>query len=205
MLGALILAGGKSQRIRENKALIKLVNKPLLLHVVEKAVEITDEIVVAIGKNDEPKKYARFLPSTVKIVNDAIKGKGPLAGILAGMQEMLSEYTVVLPCDAPFVKKEVIKYLFGKAGKADAVIPQWPNGYVEPLHAVYRILPSISATKEALSKEELQIVDMIKRLKRVIYVSTDEIRKIDPDLISFFNINNQENLKLARTLKLQLG
>jgi molybdopterin-guanine dinucleotide biosynthesis protein A len=201
MLGALILAGGKSSRIRRNKAMIRLVDKPLLLHVVEKVIGLTPEIVVAIGKNDDPKLYTQILPSTVSVVKDTVDGKGPLAGILAGMQKMLSEYAVVLPCDSPFVKREVIEYLFSKTQGADAVIPRWPNGYTEPLHAVYRVLPSLSAVEEALGKGELQIVDMIKRLKKVIYVSVEEIRKIDRELVSFFNINSQEDLKAAEVLK----
>ncbi|MFQ6003716.1 MAG: molybdenum cofactor guanylyltransferase, partial [Candidatus Zixiibacteriota bacterium] len=51
MWGVLILAGGKSRRIKENKALIKLGDKPLLLHVVERVLELTREIVMVIGKN----------------------------------------------------------------------------------------------------------------------------------------------------------
>lgn len=156
-----------------------------------------------MGKNDEIDQYARILPSTVKVVRDAVDGRGPLAGILAGMQEMLSEYAVVLPCDSPFIKEEVVKYLFDEAQGADAAIPRWPNGYTEPLHAVYRVVPSALAAKEALKKDELRIIDMIKRLRRVIYISTDEIKKIDRDLITFFNINNQKDLRAARILRLK--
>jgi molybdopterin-guanine dinucleotide biosynthesis protein A len=161
---------------------------------------LTNEIVVVIGKNDERSLYAKILPSKVKVIKDHIEGKGPLAGMLAGMQKMLSEYTAVLPCDSPFVKEEVIRYLSSKAKGIDAVIPRWPNGYIEPLHAVYRILPSLSAAKKALENEELQIVDMIKQLKKVIYISTEELRKIDRELITFFNINSQKDLKTAETI-----
>jgi len=200
MRGALILAGGKSKRIKRNKALIKLKGKPLLLHVVEKVLGLAHETVVVIGKSDELERYTPLLPSKVTVLKDVVDGKGPLAGILIGMQNMRSEYTVVLPCDSPFIKKEVIEHLFNRAQGVDAAIPRWPNGNIEPLHAVYRISPSLSAAETALRKEELLIVDMIKRLNKVIYVSTNEIREIDEELITFFNINSQEDLRTARML-----
>jgi len=201
MQGALILAGGKSRRIKGNKALIRLGDKPLLLHVVEKVFESTHETVVVIGKNDKLDKYASFLPSKVTILKDTMEGKGPLVGIVTGMQKMRSEYTVILPCDSPFIKREVIGHLFKRAQGADAAIPRWPNGNIEPLHAVYKILTSISAAETALRKDELLIVDMIKRLDKVVYVNTDELKNFDQELITFFNINNQEDLKTAKKLK----
>lgn len=201
MQGALILAGGKSRRIKGNKALIRLGDKPLLLHVVEKVFGSTHETVVVIGKNDELDKYASFLPSKVTILKDTMEGKGPLVGIVTGMQKMRSEYTVILPCDSPFIKREVIGHLFKRAQGADAAIPRWPNGNIEPLHAVYKILTSIPAAETALRKDELLIVDMIKRLDKVVYVNTDELKNFDQELITFFNINNQEDLKTAKKLK----
>lgn len=201
MQGALILAGGKSRRLKGNKALIKLGDKPLLLHVVEKVLELTHETVVVIGKNDELDKYTSFLPSKVTVLKDTVEGKGPLVGILTGMQKIRSEYTVILPCDSPFIKREVIGHLFKRAQGADAAIPRWPNGNIEPLHAVYKIPQSIPAAETALRKDELLIVDMIKRLDKVFYVNTDELKKFDPKLISFFNINNQEDLRVAKKLK----
>jgi len=201
MQGALILAGGKSKRIKGNKALIKLGGKPLLLHVIEKVLRLTHETVVVIGKNNEIDNYTPILPSKITVLKDTVKGKGPLVGILTGMQKIRSEYTIILPCDSPFIKREVLEYLFERAQGADAAIPRWPNGNIEPLHAVYRIPPSIPAAETALRKDELLIVDMIKRLDKIVYVNTDELKKFDQKLITFFNINNQEDLRVAKKLK----
>jgi molybdopterin-guanine dinucleotide biosynthesis protein A len=200
MWGALILAGGGSKRMRENKALMKLGSKPLLLHVAEKVSGLTHETVVVIGKNGRLERYVKVLPSTVAIIKDAVEGMGPLAGISIGMQHMRSDYTLVLPCDSPFIKKEVLEYLLNIAQGADAAIPRWPNGRIEPLHAVYKVSLAMPAAKTALRQDERLILDMIKRLNKVVYVGTDEIRKMDPDLITFFNINTKEKLKTAEML-----
>jgi molybdopterin-guanine dinucleotide biosynthesis protein A len=197
MLGAIVLAGGKGKRFKGNKALMKLGSEPLLLHVVKTVVRLAHEIVVVIGKDDELNAYTAFLPPTVRTVKDRMDGKGPLVGILTGMQETMSKHAIVLPCDSPFVKRKVLEHLIGKAKDVDAVIPRWPNGYIEPLHAVYRVHPALSAAKIALRNGELQIADMIRRLNKVIYVDMNEIRKFDKELVSFFNINTEEDLKKA--------
>jgi molybdopterin-guanine dinucleotide biosynthesis protein A len=198
--GALVLAGGRSQRMKENKILTKLGGKPLLLHVTDKILGIANEVVVVVGKKDELEKYDTILPSPVTILKDKVEGKGPLMGILTGMNKMHSEYALVLPCDSPFIKKEVIEYLFNKVQGADAVIPRWPNGNIEPLHAIYRISSAISAAKAAIKADELLILDMIKRLKKVVYLNTNNLRKFDQDLVTFFNINRQEDLKKANDI-----
>ncbi|MEM2936447.1 MAG: molybdenum cofactor guanylyltransferase, partial [Candidatus Bathyarchaeia archaeon] len=119
--------------MKGNKALIKLGDKPLLLHVTERIRGLTQETVVVIGKNDNLADYKSFLPPSITILKDIVTGMGPLAGILTGMQNMHSEYAVVLPCDSPFIKGEVLTYLFKMAQGVDAAIPRWPNGNIEPL------------------------------------------------------------------------
>lgn len=200
MLGALILAGGQSGRIQKDKALLKLNEKPLLLHAVENLSGISREIVVVIGKRDDPKKYQIFLPKHVRLLRDTEYGKGPLIGILTGMRCMHSKYAIVSPCDSPFVKKELIKYLIAKLGDAQAVIPLWPNGNIEPLHSIYEISSATRAAEKAITGGELWVLDMIKRLQKVNYVKTEELRKVDQELISFLNVNTIEDLRVARKL-----
>jgi molybdopterin-guanine dinucleotide biosynthesis protein A len=195
--GALVLAGGKSQRMKKNKILTKLGNKPLIMHVIENILGIINEVTLVIGKNDELEKYSAILPSSVTILKDSEEGKGPLMGILTGMQKMHSEYAMVLPCDSPFIKREVLEHIFHKVQDVDAVIPRWPNGNIEPLHAIYKISSTVSAAEASLRADELMILDMIKRLKKVVYLNINDLRKFDQDLVSFFNINRQEDLRNA--------
>lgn len=197
VFGALILAGGRSRRIGRSKALMKLGGKSLLLHMIERLRGFVREIVVVIGKDDELGTYRHIPTSEVTITRDAVAGRGPLAGILTGMGEMRSEYTAVLPCDSPFILKDVLKFLFDRARGADAAIPRWPNGYIEPLHAVYKVSSALSAAENAMGEGRLAIRNMIEGLGKVVYVGTDEIRRFDPKLSTFFNINSQEDVRAA--------
>jgi molybdopterin-guanine dinucleotide biosynthesis protein A len=198
--GALILAGGKSKRIGTSKAFIDLNGKPMLLYVVDKVQEIADEIVVAVEKDSDPSSYVRILPPSILVVNDFMVNVGPLAGILVGMSNLSAEYGVVLPCDVPFVNVDVLKLLFDRASGAEAAIPQWPNGYIEPLHAVYRVESALQATRSALKEVKQRVYEMIRRLRGIVYVDVEEIKRIDPNLLTFFNVNSYDDLSRAKLL-----
>ncbi len=174
--------------------------KPLLLHAVENLSGVSQETVVVVGKRADPKQYERFLPTHVRLLRDTEYGKGPLMGILTGMRSLHSKYVVVSPCDSPFVKKALIQSLVDKLGNAQAVVPLWPNGHIEPLHSIYEVSSAIPAAETSIARGELWVVDMIKRLRQVVYVETEELRTVDPELISFLNVNTFEDLEVARTL-----
>ena len=200
MKGALVLTGGKSTRFGRNKALAELNGKPLVTHVAHTAAQVAGEVVVAIGRESSIYVYKKLLPASAHIVKDRFRVKTPLVGILTGFQEMQSEYSAVLSCDTPFVKRDVLRLLFRKAARSDAAIPKWPNGDIEPLQAVYKVRSAIPAAKLALSRHEFRNVDMIKRLSRVTYVPVREIKRIDRGLITFLNINRASDLRRAETL-----
>ena len=152
--GAIILAGGKSRRMGRNKTFTRFRRTPLLLNVVKKAMTVSDEVNVVIGKHYQTCKYAKILPPSIKILKDVINDHGPLAGISIGLKNLRSKYTSVLPCDLPFINSEVLEYLFRRAEGFDAAIPKWPNGNTEPLHAVYCVPSSLAAAEAALQNNE---------------------------------------------------
>ena len=197
MKGGLVLAGGKSTRFGSNKALVKLEGKPLIAHVVDIALHVADEVVVAIGRESNILVYRKLFPKSVTVIKDRLRTKSPLVGILTGLQVMKSGYSMVLSCDTPFVKDDVLKLLFKRAVHSEAAIPKWANGDIEPLQSVYKVKSVIPATRLALHRQEFRIVDMIKRLNRVTYVPVRDIKRMDSGLITFFNVNTQSDLRRA--------
>jgi molybdopterin-guanine dinucleotide biosynthesis protein A len=198
--GGLILAGGLSTRMGVRKSLLTLDGEPFVVIIVKTLLKVVDEIIVALGSEDEPYTHSKFLPSSVKVVKDEVEGQSPLLGIVTGLSKMCSTYSIVLPCDLPFAKPDVMKYLFEKAEGFDAVIPRWPEGDIEPLHAIYRVDTALQAARAALQAGGLKNTDMIERLKRVNYVNMSEFRQFDPELLCFFNINTPQDLDRARRI-----
>jgi molybdopterin-guanine dinucleotide biosynthesis protein A len=107
---------------------------------------------------------------------------------------------LLLPFDTPFISRKVISLLFELCLNRAAVIPRWPNGHIEPLHAVYRTAPALEAAKAAVAEKKLKVRAMIEKLSGVRYVSTLVIQQLDPELRTFFNVNTPADLKNAMTL-----
>lgn len=198
--GAIILAGGKSTRIGVNKAFVEIEGKPSLRHVVDEAAQVADEVVVVIGKDDDRTKFSKILPRSIKVLRDTKEAEGPIIGMMTGIRAIKSEYAIVLSGDTPLIRKEVLEYLFCKASQADAAVPRWPNGWIEPLQAVYRVKSMVHAIRATLKAGELRPFNAIKRLDKVIYVPIREIRKIDRKLLTFTNINTPEDLEIVRKI-----
>jgi molybdopterin-guanine dinucleotide biosynthesis protein A len=198
--GALVLAGGRSKRFGRNKALVRLGERPLLLHVLDAAMEVADEIVVAIAREQHTDSYSGLVPESVRVLRDRIHEKSPLVGIITGFQVMKSEYSLVLSCDTPFAKRRVLEYVFKRAAGSDAAIPRWMNGRLEPLQSVYRVRSALQAAKLALSERGFRNVDMINRLRRVTYIPVGVLKRFDNDLITFFNVNTRTDLRRANRI-----
>jgi len=197
---AIILAGGFSRRFGQPKALVQLEGKPLLLHVLDRISGVTDETVLVASSIDQKQTFTRLLNPEVKVIVDEQGPRSPLLGALTGFQNARGEHSLLLPCDAPFVSVEIASFLLDLCLQRDAVIPRWPNGYIEPLQAAYQTKTALTAAKTALEHEELDLRSMIARLRKVRYVSTRALRRIDPKLTTFFNVNTPEDLKRAGSM-----
>lgn len=200
MKNIIILAGGKSIRFGKDKALIKFRNKHLITYIVATALKIAEKIIVVTKSNKE--FYESLLPKSVIIAKDEFDIQSPLIGMLTGMKILNTGYAAVFPCDCPFINANLIMHLFKSVNGFDAAIPKWPNGYIEPLHAIYKIESTIPSIEKALRNGALSISSAIKYLKKVAYIPINELKKYDPKLLSFFNINTLEDLKVAETLDL---
>jgi molybdopterin-guanine dinucleotide biosynthesis protein A len=198
---AIILAGGQSSRFGSNKALALLAGKPLVSHVTERLSHIADETLVVIGLGERRADYEAVLPSSAKVMNDCQEGKTPLIGIVTGLQAVSSEYAFICACDLPFVNERVVELLFRRASGADAAIPRWNGGHIEPLEAVYRTASTLGAARETLAVSGQPLRVMIGKLAQVVYVSVeDEVSKLDSEVRTFFNVNSREDMETAEQL-----
>jgi molybdopterin-guanine dinucleotide biosynthesis protein A len=197
---AIVLAGGFSSRFGQDKGVLELANKPLIRHVVDAVELIVDETIVVTNSEERVAKYAKFLRSDVKFVVDVGELRSPLIGALTGFGAAQGAYSLLLPFDTPFISRKVVSLLFELCLNRAAVIPRWPNGHIEPLHAVYRTAPALEAAKAAVTEKKLKVRTMIEKLSGVQYVSTLVIQQLDPELRTFFNVNTPADLKNAMTL-----
>jgi len=195
-----ILAGGFSQRFGQNKGLIELSGKPLVLHVLDKALHIVDEVVVVVSSDAQRRAFSCALHDEVDVTVDKYEKQSPLVGALTGFERVRGKHSLLLPCDTPFISNRVLSLLLDLCINRNAAIPRWPNEYIEPFQAAYRTQSALRAAETALEEKKLDMQSMILHMTRVRYISTLVLRQMDPKLLTFFNINTPEDLKRAESI-----
>ena len=191
-----ILVGGRSRRYGRNKALELFQGERLIDRRVRTIRALFSEVLVIAN---EPELYLHL---DVTIVRDVIPGKGPLGGIYTGLVFAQGKKVFVTACDMPFVQPALIRRMVQLAGDFDVVVPQKEEG-LEPLHAIYspRCLPH---TKTMLDRGELQVISFFPAVK-VYRLSSEEIGQLDPEGLSFFNINTPDDMDRAKELLEKFG
>lgn len=195
-----ILAGGSSKRFGRDKCLIDLAGKPLLLCVTERVSAMVDEKVIVAGSDTQRQALADLFGSEARVVADRYEGQSPLIGALTGFESVEAEYSLLLPCDAPFVSPEIAALLLDLCVNRGAAVPRWPNGYVEPLQAAYNTKSALRAARGAWNEGTRDLLSMLSRLRGIRYVSTLVLQQYDPKLLTFFNVNTPEDLRKAESL-----
>jgi len=196
---AIVLAGGASKRFGYDKGLAPLAGKPLIMHVLD-ALDMVEEKIVVVSSREQAEKMAKILKLDVKIAVDQSELQSPLVGALTGFREACGEYALLLPCDMPLVSREILALILELCRGKNAVIPRWPNGYIEPLHAAYHVKPALEAAEKVLKERKLDLRSMIGQMRNIRYISTLVFQQFDPQLKMFFNINTPLDLKRAESL-----
>jgi len=196
---SIILAGGKSSRLGRSKALQAIGGKSLIQWVIDHLAILSTEIIIATAHGE-----AIPCSSAVKIktVADIYPGKGPLVGIYSGLIASSSSRAIVVGCDTPFLSISLLEYITQTCSTFDIVVPRIKNK-LEPLCAVYSKNCS-GLIQGLLEQDELRIRKLFSMVK-VKYVEEDEINRFDPEHLSFFNINSQDDLDRARKLATERG
>jgi molybdopterin-guanine dinucleotide biosynthesis protein A len=197
---AVILAGGFSKRFGRNKGLVVLAGKPLILHVIDRVSKVVDEVLVVVSSEEQKNKFEAILEEKANLVIDKGDSQSPLVGAITGFESANAEYSLLLPCDNPLVSTQIVQFLLDMCINKSAAIPRWPSGYIEPLQAVYRTESALTAAKTALKQGKMNMRSMIDNLRGVRYVSTMVLEQLEPDLLTFFNVNTPQDLKKAESI-----
>lgn len=195
-----ILAGGFSRRFGQDKGLVQLADRPLVRHVLDAVNSIVEEKIVVVSSRVQAENFAKVVGLGVNVLVDVDDVQSPLIGALTGFEEARGKYVLLLPCDTPLVSRDVLLLLFELCIGKNAVIPRWPNGYMEPLHGVYYRKSVLEAAKDALDGGKLDMRSMVDRLRGVRYVSTLVLQQLDAELRTFFNVNTLLDLRRAESM-----
>ena len=188
-----ILAGGLSKRFGgRNKAFIRIGGQRNIDRLMNVYAKLFDQIILV---TNDP---AAYMDVDALIVTDHYAQRSSLNGVYAGLFAARHEYAFFAACDAPFVKPEMIALVLDQIdGKADLIVPSTDSGY-EPMFAVYR-KTCLPAMVWQLERDLLKIKGLFRKV-RVKAVAEGDLRAVDPELLSFFNMNTPDDLVKAEAL-----
>ncbi len=190
MKSGIVLIGGEAKRLSgQEKYYFRYRGKTFIERLISTLGEVTDEIILVARDEAQCERLSNI--DGTRCVHDIRKGVGPAGGIHAGAIAAQGELLFVAACDMPCVDSRVVKMLFDSIGTYDAAIPAWNKDMLEPLHAVYRREPLIRYL-EANKTGSLR--EVIRHLN-TIFIDVNDIRKYDPGLVTFKNINRPEDLE----------
>lgn len=207
-----ILAGGENKRMPVLKGFIEVEGKK----IIEKNLKIMKKLfreVFIVTNQPELYSYLR-----VPMLGDVYNIRGPMTGVLTALMNSSSDWIFVSACDMPFIYPDVIRFMarqrynptcfaiinrgqksdldtISTADIYDTVVPLL-NYRAEPLFAFYSKKIMSSLEQFVLTGKKSIKYFLLNHDKRVKYITSEQIKSIDPDLRSFINLNTPEDIEL---------
>lgn len=142
LYSCIVLSGGMSRRMGQDKGSMIIQEKPMILHILERLNYKINDATIVLNDAERIADYQSLLNQycegnieenfdySLKFVEDEIKGKGPISGIMTGLKNIKTDYALVLPCDSPFISEGNIDAMFAlleenldSNNDVDAIIP----------------------------------------------------------------------------------
>jgi molybdopterin-guanine dinucleotide biosynthesis protein A len=150
---AVVLAGGQSRRMGQDKSSLPLCGRTMLEHIVNQLRPHFDEILISRADS------AGQGPPGTRIVADKVRDSGPFMGVVSCLEASSNDLNFIIPCDQPEVDLDLVVQMLRTAEEFDGVVPMTGPSLYEPLFAVYR-KSVLGPAKKLLAAGERRIVNM---------------------------------------------
>ena len=167
----------------------------MIERVVNSLRSIFNEIIIV---TNNPEEYPML--NNVRFVKDfeELNTRSSLVGLYSGLYAAKNNYIFAVACDMPLLNIPLISFMKNKIKNQDIIIP-YIDGFYEPLHAFYS-KNCLHPMKSQLDKRDFKILNFFSRVDIIETINSNTIRKYDPHLNSFLNINNyKEYLEFKNT------
>lgn len=183
-IGGVVLCGGQSSRIGRPKAWLPFGDELMLPRVARLLAEVVSPIVAVAA----PHQNVPLLPKEIDIVRDALPDRGPLQGLLAGLQALRGrvEAAYVSSCDVPLLQPAFVRRLLELLGDYAICVPE-VDGYRHPFAAVYRI-ETVDSAARLLAENRLRSSLLLEEVA-TRFVRAEELSDVDPTFQTLRNIN----------------
>ncbi|BEQ17055.1 molybdenum cofactor guanylyltransferase [Desulfoferula mesophila] len=195
-LTAVVLAGGPGTRMGGGKPWRTLAGRRLIDLALERAGELCPQVVVSAVD------CADFADLSRPVVADRWPGQGPLAALVTAFLDTPATSILLLPVDAPLMRPALLRRILERRAGQKAVCCEGPGG-LEPLMAWYD-RGCLPLARKMLEEGEWRLRLLLKRSGALI-IDRQETLSLDPDNLSFLNVNFPQDLELAERLATERG
>ena len=183
---AVIMAGGKSSRMKQDKALLPFGGYPTLAqYQYERLSTFFDKVYISSKSNK--------FNFEVELIKDSYKVSSPLVALVSIFETLKVDELFVLSVDAPFVSKKTIEKLYQEALHSKDVVVAHSLYGVEPLCAIYR--------KSSLKISKTLLTQNIHRLQTLLDALDTQVIKFNSKE-EFANLNHPQEYQEALTCSL---
>jgi molybdopterin-guanine dinucleotide biosynthesis protein A len=182
----IVMCGGLSSRMGQNKALLKLGNFTIIEHVIEVLKPLCNDIILSVNNHD-----LDFLP--YRKIKDIFDDIGPISGIYSTLMESETDENFIVSCDTPFINKELLSLFQSEAKNYDIVLPVYKNK-IQPITGLFkkRVLWDIELQLEMKNYVPVNIFEKCNTK----FIDIDDSVLPNADRI-FLNINKTEDYQQA--------
>ena len=175
----IVLAGGRSSRMGEDKSLMKLNGKSLVEYAIDALKPLSDKVIIS---SNNPNYHF----TGCEVWPDELPDQAPIIGIYSCLKRSETEINIFLSCDMPLMSTSMIGFLIAKSAAFDITVPIHENGQIEPLCGIYK-KSSIGILKEFIDKENYRLNECIRSASHQFIPVEAQIPCNSPNL--FLNIN----------------
>lgn len=183
----IILSGGKSSRLGQEKGLASFNSKPLIQHSINILKPVCDNILVSA--NNHLDEYAGY---GYEVVEDQQKDIGPMGGLITCLKKSNTRYNFIISCDTPFIPSELYTYLLGTIENFQLAIPRHDDQFIEPLCSVYAT-NVIWQMEQCIENRNYKLVDFIKKANTKLVDIHDQLPFYHEEM--FVNMNTYEDIQ----------
>lgn len=182
----IVLAGGESSRMGQDKSLMVFGDKPLVSYAIDALTPVCSSVVISSNK-------AIYDFTQCAVWPDELPVNAPMIGIFTCLKRSASEWNLVLSCDMPLVDYRLFELLLTCSNDTDLVIPVHDDNSIEPLCGVYhkRVVPLL---ERLIHDQDYSLMHLIREARSQLVTIGPRHDFYKPNM--FLNVNTSEDFKL---------
>ncbi len=196
-----ILTGGKSSRMKTDKAFLEIGGETFLTRAVQTLSNACENRVVIV-LNQTQTHFTEKLPDDVPYIYDVFENRGALGGIHAALNDCETKYAIILAVDLQMVTSETIEKLAEitlSSNKFIATVPRQTDGKLQPLCAVYHARYCLSSLEQLMNENDFASVRDFLEMISPRFVDQSKLIFDESNNI-FFNVNHPADFQLLESL-----